>query len=60
MLLMCTGNLKVLSGVYVCVYIGVLRHMQQYFSYRCDDTDVQADWRRSFTYGQDPIAIDIL
>ena len=24
-------------------FIGVLRHMQRYFSYMCDGTDVQAD-----------------
>ena len=59
MLCMCTWNLKVLSGVYVCVYISVLRHMQQYFSYICDSTDVQANWRRSCTYGQAPNALDI-
>ena len=40
--------------VCVCVCIGVLRHMQQYFSYICDGTDVQADWRRSCTYGRAP------
>ena len=34
--------------------------MQRYFSYICDGTDVQADWRRSFTYGQALNAIDIL
>ena len=28
-------------------FIGVLRHMQRYFSHICDSTDVQADWRRS-------------
>ena len=38
--------------------IGVLRHMQRYFSYICDDTDVQADWR-SWTYGWALNAIDI-
>ena len=26
---------------------------------KCDDTDVQADWRRSCTYGRAPNAIDI-
>ena len=26
-----------------CECIGVLRHMQQYFSYICDGTDVQVD-----------------
>ena len=35
-------------------FIGVLRRMQQYFSHVCDDTDVQADWRR-----RAPDAIDI-
>ena len=38
--------------------IGVLRHMQRYFSHICDGTDVQADWR-SCTYGRAPNAIDI-
>ena len=45
-------------GVSEC--IGVLPHMQQYFSYICDGTDVQADWKRSCTYGQAPNALDIL
>ena len=27
----------------LCVCIGALRHMQRYFSYICDGTDVQAD-----------------
>ena len=40
-------------------FIGVLRHMQQYFSHICDGTDVQADWRRSCTYSRAPNAIDI-
>ena len=48
--------------VYVCMCIGVLRHMQRYFSYTrtcmCDGTDVQADWRRRCTYGRAPNAID--
>ena len=39
--------------------IGVLRHMQRYFSHKCDGTDVQAAWRRSCTYGRAPNAIDI-
>ena len=39
-------------------FIGVLRHMQRYFSHTCDGTDVQADWR-SCTYGRAPNAIDI-
>ena len=43
-------------SVYEC--IGVSRHMQQYFSYICDSTDVQADWR-SCTYGRAPNTIDI-
>ena len=38
-------------------FIGVLRHMQRYFSHICDDTDVQADWR-SCTYGRAPNAIE--
>ena len=33
--------------------------MQRYFSHKCDGTDVQAGWRRSFTYGRAPNAIDI-
>ena len=40
-------------------FIGALRHMQRYFSHICDGTDVQADWRRSCTYGRAPNAIDI-
>ena len=40
-------------------FIGVLRHMRRYFSYTCDDTDVQADWGRSCTYGRSPNAIDM-
>ena len=40
-------------------FIGVLRHMQQYFSHICDGTDVQADWWKSCTYGRVPNAIDI-
>ena len=39
--------------------IGVLRHMHRYFSHICDGIDVQADWRRSCTYGRAPNAIDI-
>ena len=35
-----------------------LRHMQRYFSYICDDTDVQADWINRI-YGRAPNAIDI-
>ena len=42
-------------------FIGVLRHMQRYFSHICDGTDLQADLRRSScTYGRVPNAIDIL
>ena len=33
--------------------------MQRYFSHTCDGIDVQAAWRRSFTYGRAPNAIDI-
>ena len=33
--------------------------MQRYFSHICDGTDVQANWRRSCTYGRSPNAIDI-
>ena len=40
-------------------FIGVLRHMQRYFSHICDGTDVQADWIRSCTYGRAPNAIGI-
>ena len=40
-------------------FIGVLRHMRRYFSHICDGTVVQADWRRSCTYGLAPNAIDI-
>ena len=39
-------------------FIGVLRHMQRYFSHICEGTDVQADWI-SCTYGRAPNAIDI-
>ena len=39
-------------------FIGVLRHMQWYFSHIYDGTDVQADWR-SCTYGRAPNAMDI-
>ena len=36
--------LQIFSNVYRRVeVIGVLRHMQQYFSHICDGTDVQAD-----------------
>ena len=38
--------------------IDVLRHMQRYFSYISDGTDLQADWR-SCTYSRAPKAIDI-
>ena len=40
-------------------FIGVLRHMQRYFSHICDGTDVYADCRRSCTCGRAPNAIDI-
>ena len=40
-------------------FIGVLRHIQRYFSDTCDGKDVQADWKRSCTYGRAPNAIDI-
>ena len=57
------GCLKVLKQAeakrFEFEFIGVLRHMQQYFSHICDGTDVQADWRRSCTYGRAPNAIDI-
>ena len=33
--------------------------MQRYFSHICDGTDVQADWRRSCTYGRALNAMDI-
>ena len=33
--------------------------MERCFSYLCDGTDVQADWRISCTYGRAPNAIDI-
>ena len=33
--------------------------MQRYFSHICDGTDVQANWRKSCTYGRAPNAIDI-
>ena len=49
-LLFCTANTQ------VCVLV-VLRHMQRYFIYICGGTDVQADWRRSSTYGRAPNAI---
>ena len=35
-------------------FIGILRHMQRYFSHISDGTDVQADWRISWTYGRAP------
>ena len=43
----------------IWVFICVLRHMQRYFSHICDGTDVQADRRRSCTYGRAPNVIDI-
>ena len=30
-------------SIYMVWFIGVLRHMQRYFSHICDGTDVQAD-----------------
>ena len=33
-------------------FIGLLHHMQRYFSHTCDGTDVPADWRRSCAYGR--------
>ena len=49
----------------ICIYteiwvefICVLRHMQRYFSHICDGKDLQADWRRSCTYGRVPNAIE--
>ena len=33
--------------------------MQRYFSHIWDGTYVQADWRKSCTYGRAPNAIDI-
>ena len=60
--------LSVLSTcTYVCTFshfqfigfIGVLRHMQGYFSHICDNTDVQADWRRRCTCGRAPNGIYI-
>ena len=50
---------------FVCIpksvfeFIVVLRHMHRYFSHICHGTDVQADWRRSCTYGRAPNAIVI-
>ena len=44
---------------FVCLFIGVLRHMQQSFSRICDGTHVQADWRSCCTYCWAPNAIDI-
>ena len=31
-------------------FIGVLRHMQRYFSHICDGTDVQADWNKKLGF----------
>ena len=45
--------------MWVSECIGVLRHMQRYFSYICEDTDVQADWRKSCTHCRASNAIDI-
>ena len=36
-----TSGIQLSDMVSEC--IGVLRHMQRYFSYICDDTDVHAD-----------------
>ena len=35
-------------------------HATIFQSYMWRQIDVQADWRRSWTYGRDPNAIDIL
>ena len=43
-------------GVNELECIGVLRHMQRYFSYICDGTDVRTE---SCTFGRAPNAIDI-
>ena len=40
-------------------FISVSRHLQRYFSQISDGTDAQVDWRRSWTYGRAPNAIDI-
>ena len=42
-------NVKCFSWTDTSVCIGVLHHLKRYFSYICDGTDVQADWRRSCT-----------
>ena len=55
----CNQSSAHLSSVSVSECIGVLRHMQRYFSHVWDGTDVQADWWRSCTYGRVPNAIDI-
>ena len=52
-------NIQKHAGGVELEFIGVLGHMQRYFSHICGDTDVQADWRRSCTYGRAPNAIDI-
>ena len=53
-------NVKHLLSWVEFEFIGVLRHMQRYFSHNIyDGTDVQADWR-SCTYGRAPNVIDIL
>ena len=52
------NNMPPIIRSWMSEFIGVLRHMQQYFSLICDGTDVQADWR-SCTQGRAPNAIDI-
>ena len=52
-----SNKIKSCHVTYWRVCIRVLRHMQRYFSYICDGTDVQADGR-SCTYGRAPNAID--
>ena len=47
------------ASLFGCLFIGVLRHMQRYLSNICYGTDVQADWRKSCTYGRATNAIDI-
>ena len=54
----CSDNSSIMKGkkTRIVEFIGVLCHMQRYFSYICDGTDVQAD-RRSCAYGRAPNAI---
>ena len=54
-----SSNVATNPNVVEFEFIGVLRHMQRYFSHICDATDVQADWRRICTYGRAPNAIGI-